>query len=73
MACFIISWFAAISNIPPKERMETFAPVLPNGRIGTVFGFWSDAVKLFKGVAAVIKPEALIAFRNVLRDQAVFM
>jgi hypothetical protein len=49
--------------------METSAPVLPNGRIGTVFGCWSDAVNLFKGVAAVIKPEAPIVFRNVLRDQ----
>jgi hypothetical protein len=41
MACLNTNW-SELFNTPPNARIETFAPVLPNGLVGTTI--WSAAI-----------------------------
>jgi hypothetical protein len=64
-----------IPNTPPRERIETFTPVFPNGRVGTVTGeilfepLLSEAFTKGASVAIIDPaPMAPAAFKKVRRE-----
>ena len=53
MAWRSISWLAAISNMPPRARMETLRPLLPKGRVGTLMSLAASSGSVLTAVVAL--------------------
>ncbi len=65
-----MSWLLGMSNMPPMDRMATFTPVFPNGRVGTRGGSWADRKSAAADEASKPRPAAPVVFRNCLREHS---
>jgi hypothetical protein len=57
-----------MSNIPPSESIDTFAPVFPKGRRGTVFCVSVAFAIWLTGAMTAPNPAVPVAFKKSLRD-----
>jgi hypothetical protein len=57
-----------MSNIPPSESIDTFAPVFPKGRTGIVFIASVGLAIWLTGATTAPNPAVPVTFKKSLRD-----
>jgi hypothetical protein len=55
-------------NMPPRDKIETVAPVFPKGRVGTTDPLLEVRAKPAMGAIMDPRPAAAVVFKKFLRD-----